>query len=211
VLARLPLDPDRVLLTGGSMGGHGDWHVGLNHPDRFAAVAPQAGWPTHQLYVPWFLQRSAVFAQPSQLAIRDRALRSDNAPALLRNAAGLPFFILHGGDDDNVPTLHARNFAAWLEELGLEFVYKEVPGRKHWWTYEDQGITVADDTSLMNYLRGKRRVSGPRHVCFRTGDLGTSHRSYWVDIERVSVVGQDAAVEAWADDSVVRVATENVE
>ncbi len=210
VLSRLPIDPDRVLLCGGSMGGHGCWHVGLNHPDRFAVLAPQASWPTHQLYVPWFLQRSAVFAQPGQLAVRDRALRSDNVPALLGNALNLPCFILHGGDDDNVPTLHGRNFALWLDELGQEFVYREVPNRKHWWTDESLGITVADDTALMSYIKDKRRVQGPRRVRFRTGDLGTSHRAYWADIEQASTVGQDAAIEAWADDSTVRVVTENV-
>ncbi|MEO0078098.1 MAG: prolyl oligopeptidase family serine peptidase, partial [candidate division WOR-3 bacterium] len=210
VLSRLPIDPDRVLLCGGSMGGHGCWHVGLNHPDRFAVLAPQASWPTHQLYIPWFLQRSAIFAQPGQLAIRDRALRSDNVPALLGNALNLPCFILHGGDDDNVPTLHGRNFALWLDELGQEFVYREVPNRKHWWTDESLGITVADDTALMRYIKNKRRVQGPRHVRFRTGDLGTSHRAYWVNIEQARTVGQDAVIEAWADDSIVRVTTENV-
>lgn len=210
VLSRLPIDPDRVLLCGGSMGGHGDWHVGLNHPDRFAVVAPQASWPTHQLYVPWFLQRSAIFAQPEQLAIRDKALRSDNVPALLSNALNLPYFVVHGGDDDNVPTLHGRSLALWLDELGQEFCYREVPNRGHWWSDESLGITVADDTALMNYIRDRRRVSGPSHVRFRSGDLGTSYRAYWASIEQARTVGQDAAVEAWADDSTVRVSTENV-
>jgi pimeloyl-ACP methyl ester carboxylesterase len=211
VLARLPIDPDRVLLVGHSMGGHGDWHVGLSHPDRFAVVAPEAGWPTHQIYVPWFLQRSAIFAQPEQLAIRDRALRSDNVPAMLGNALNLPLFILHGGDDDNAPTLHGRNFAAWLEEESLNFVYREVPGRNHWWNDDSLGITVCDDTALMNYIRDKKRVAGPRHVRFRTADLGTSHRAYWTDIERVRVVGRDAEIEAWASESVIRVSTTNIE
>jgi pimeloyl-ACP methyl ester carboxylesterase len=210
VLSRLPIDPDRVLLCGGSMGGHGDWHVGLNHPDRFAVVAPQASWPTHQLYVPWFLQRSVIFAQPGQLAIRDKALRSDNVPALLSNALNLPYFVVHGGDDDNVPTLHGRNFSIWLDELGQEFRYREVPNRGHWWSDESLGITVADDTALMDYIRDRRRVSGPSHVRFRSGDLGTSYGAYWVSIEQAKTVGEDAAIEAWADDSTVRVSTENV-
>lgn len=211
VLKRLPIDPDRVLLTGGSMGGHGDWHVGLTSPDRFAVVAPQASWPTQQLYVPWFLQRSAIFAQPGQLAIRDAVLRSDNVPAMLGNALNLPYFILHGGDDDNVPPLHGRNFALWLDELGQQYVYREVPGRKHWWSDDSLGITVCDDTALMSYIRDRRRVAGPRHVRFRSGDLGTAHKAYWCDIERATAVGQDAAIEAWADDSLIRVTTENIE
>jgi hypothetical protein len=193
------------------MGGHGTWHIGLAHADRFAAAAPEAGWPSHQLYVPWFLQRSAIFAEPAQLAIRDEALRPDNAPAMLGNALNLPLFILHGGDDDNVPTIHGRNFAEWVKELGLRFTYKEVPGRKHWWNYESLGVSVLDDTSLMAFLKEQRRDPGPRHVRLRTADLGQSNRSYWATIERMLIVGRDAELEAWAEDSLVRVKTTNIE
>ncbi|MFO7676117.1 MAG: prolyl oligopeptidase family serine peptidase [bacterium] len=210
VLARLPIDPDRVLLAGGSMGGHGAWHVGLTHPDRFAVVAPQASWPTHQLYVPWYLQRSAIFAQPGQLAVRDRVLRSDNVPAMLGNALNLPFFILHGGDDDNVPTFHGRNFAAWLNELGTEFVYREVPGRGHWWSDEELGTTVCDDTALIAYIRDRRRDAGPRRVRLRTADLGTANKAWWCEIERVIRVGQDAEIDARAGDASIAVRTTNV-
>ena len=37
-------DPQRTYLTGHSMGGHGTWHLGVTSPDRFAAIAPSAGW-----------------------------------------------------------------------------------------------------------------------------------------------------------------------
>lgn len=38
------IDPRRVYLTGHSMGGWGTWHIGLRHPDVFAAIAPMAGF-----------------------------------------------------------------------------------------------------------------------------------------------------------------------
>ncbi len=37
------IDPDRVFLTGHSMGGHLTWRSALTMPDRFAAVAPMSG------------------------------------------------------------------------------------------------------------------------------------------------------------------------
>ncbi len=43
VAGRCPIDADRVYLTGHSMGGWGTWHLGLRHPDRFAAIAPLSG------------------------------------------------------------------------------------------------------------------------------------------------------------------------
>jgi poly(3-hydroxybutyrate) depolymerase len=204
-----PIDRDRVFLTGHSMGGHGTWHIGLAHSDRFAAAAPEAGWPDIQLYVPMFLQRTETFADPAQVAIRDMAMRPDVTPAMLVNARNLPFFILHGGDDDNVPTYHGRCFAEWLKELGYRFTYKEVPGRPHWWSYED-GLSCVDDTDLMAFLKAQKRDPGPRHIRFRTADLGQSSSNYWVVVERARTVGRDADIEAWASDSVISVTTANV-
>lgn len=37
------VDPDRVYLTGLSMGGYGTWALAAAHPERFAAIAPICG------------------------------------------------------------------------------------------------------------------------------------------------------------------------
>ena len=42
-LATLPVDLDRIYLTGLSRGGHATWRWGAAEPDRFAALAPVAG------------------------------------------------------------------------------------------------------------------------------------------------------------------------
>jgi poly-gamma-glutamate synthesis protein (capsule biosynthesis protein) len=48
LLAKYPnIDPDRVYLTGLSMGGQGAWHAAGKFPDRFAAVAPIAAAGKH--------------------------------------------------------------------------------------------------------------------------------------------------------------------
>ncbi len=205
---QLPVEPDQILLTGHSMGGHGTWHIGLAHPDIFAGIAPAAGWPSFPLYIPNFLQRSIIFAEPRKLAIREMALRPDNTPAHLENALNLPVFILHGGDDDNVPPIHGRQFALWLDVLGYQYHYKEVHGKKHWWVYPD-GTVCVDDPDLMAFLKSCRRDPGPRHIRFRTADLGQTNRAYWLKIDRVKTVGVDATVEAQADDSTITIKTTN--
>jgi predicted peptidase len=43
MMAKYAIDPKRVYVTGFSMGGYGTWALGLNSPDRFAALAPVAG------------------------------------------------------------------------------------------------------------------------------------------------------------------------
>ena len=37
------IDPDRIYMTGHSMGGYGTWSVAINHPEIFAAIAPISG------------------------------------------------------------------------------------------------------------------------------------------------------------------------
>jgi pimeloyl-ACP methyl ester carboxylesterase len=44
VMAEYATDPDRVYLTGISMGGNGSWYLAYRHPDRFAAGVPLCGW-----------------------------------------------------------------------------------------------------------------------------------------------------------------------
>ncbi len=205
VKRNFPIDSDRVVLTGHSMGGHGTWHIGLAAIDLFAAIAPEAGWPSFPLYLPNFLQRSIIFTEPDKLAIREMAARPDNVPVFLENALNLPVFILHGGDDDNVPTIHGRNFALWLDVLGCNYHYKEVSCQKHWW----EGCV--DDPDLMDFLKNARREPGPRHIRLRTADLAQSRTCYWLTIDRVKTVGRDATVEAFASDSTIEINTENID
>jgi poly(3-hydroxybutyrate) depolymerase len=40
-----PINPDRVFISGGSMGGGGSWRIASRYPDRFAAAWPECGWP----------------------------------------------------------------------------------------------------------------------------------------------------------------------
>lgn len=43
VQSKYPVDPDRIYVTGLSMGGYGTWELAAEYPDRFAAIAPICG------------------------------------------------------------------------------------------------------------------------------------------------------------------------
>jgi len=43
VAADLPIDTDRIYLTGFSTGGQGAWHLATRHPDKYAAVVSVGG------------------------------------------------------------------------------------------------------------------------------------------------------------------------
>ncbi|MFZ4622593.1 MAG: phospholipase, partial [Bacteroidota bacterium] len=44
VLKQLPVDTNRIYLTGLSMGGYGVWKFAIAYPQWFAAIAPVCGW-----------------------------------------------------------------------------------------------------------------------------------------------------------------------
>lgn len=57
ILARYPIDPERLYISGLSMGGIGSWYFAINLPTRFAALVPVSfrgdGWsPTPAVNIP---------------------------------------------------------------------------------------------------------------------------------------------------------------
>lgn len=65
VIKNYKIDPRRVYLTGLSMGGFGTWSLAINHPDRFAAVAPICGGgSTINILLPGQGKQSALKSLP---------------------------------------------------------------------------------------------------------------------------------------------------
>ena len=100
---RFNTDPRRQWLTGHSMGGHGTWQLGAHFPDRFAAIAPSAGWISFRSY-----GAGAELGESEVERIFRRAMSPSDTLALGRNYAGLGVYVLHGEIDDNVPVGQAR-------------------------------------------------------------------------------------------------------
>jgi hypothetical protein len=113
------VDPDRVYVTGHSMGGYGAWTLGAHHADVFAGVAAYAGAPAPIL-------RSTE--DPTVVAIEEGVLPSYFV---------LPLHVYQSLDDLNVPPA-ANQFATkalgeWKKRFpgGFDFRYVEVNGRGH--------------------------------------------------------------------------------
>jgi predicted peptidase len=117
-MAAFRVDPDRVYLTGLSMGGHGTWYLAYRHPDIFAAIAPICGW------VPDFPQfKGSVPVVPTD--------SGSPLPALARQLRRLPVWIFHGEMDRVVPVAGSREPAAALQEAGGNVRYTEFLGLDH--------------------------------------------------------------------------------
>jgi pimeloyl-ACP methyl ester carboxylesterase len=207
----LPVDTNRVYLTGHSMGGHGAWHVGLTHPDLFAAMAPAAGWTCFELYIPWFLQKAYIHGEPVERGIRELALRQDWPHTFLENARNLPVFILQGGADDNVPPFHARLMARGLNEIEYQYRYKEDPGCGHWYRIDSLDVACVDDPDLIGFFEDKVRNPVPREIVFKTVSPAQSRRAYWLEVLELENLYREAEVEARVRADTIRIETRNVE
>ena len=90
VMKRHAVDEARVYLTGLSMGGYGAWHLGSEHPERFAAVVPVCGG------------FDALLGYPERVCgLRDT-----------------PVWAFHGAKDKVVPPSEPRALARQLRRCG---------------------------------------------------------------------------------------------
>ena len=130
------VDPDRISITGLSMGGGGAWQLGLRHPELFAAIAPVCGVAdlTHWL-------------QPQDAAFYDvAALEAESPLALADKAIGREVFIFHGAKDPIVPVVQSRRMVERYRALGWldkNVHYTEYPNVDHAaWTpaYKDAAL-----------------------------------------------------------------------
>jgi predicted esterase len=145
------VDPERITLTGLSMGGEGTWQIGLRHPELFAAIAPVCG-----------VTDTRRLVRGPDAALYDLAALEALSPlALAENAARMPVMIFHGSDDPTVPVGDSRRMVERyraLGWLGKNVHYTEYPNVGH-----DAWRPAYKDASLLRALAAiKRRPGAPR-------------------------------------------------
>jgi predicted peptidase len=117
-LAEFRADPERVYLTGMSMGGNGAWSLAYQFPERFAAVVPICGFISPISRLPG--TRSIVPADSG-----------DAFAAIARRLRGIPVWIFHGEVDPVVPVNESRRAAEALRAAGGNVRYTELLGTGH--------------------------------------------------------------------------------
>jgi predicted peptidase len=116
VIAKYHGDPDRVILTGNSMGGYGTWFLGALHPEKFAALVPICGG------VRGDAPKGAPFAEWSGEA---------RVKEVVRRIGKLPVWAFHGAKDWMVPVASSRELVRALKEAGGNVRYTEYPDLGH--------------------------------------------------------------------------------
>jgi poly(3-hydroxybutyrate) depolymerase len=192
VRRRYDIDPNRIYLTGHSMGGHGVWQVGATVPDLFAAIGPSAGWESFFSY-----GGSPRYEDPDPVeAILARAASPADTMALARNFLHYGIYILHGAEDDNVPPEEARRMYERLSKFHPDVVYHEEPGAGHWW-----GNRCCDWPPMFEFFAARRRTPTAEvdKIEFVTASPGVSAWSHWAGIEAQITQFTPASVRASLD------------
>jgi len=207
-LAIARVDPRRVYLTGHSMGGHGAWHLAVNDPDRFAAVAPSAGWASFDSYT--------GRPEGKRAGLWKRADGASLTEELLPNLAweGLPIYVLHGTADDNVPVSEARELIATLraEEPAPHLDSHFQEGAGHWWNGDaSPGVDCVDWPPIFETFRKAPVGEVPAKIEFLTVDPAVDARHHWIEVAQPLRYGHPIHVRAEWDSSkkTVAVVTEN--
>ena len=203
---RFGADPRRTYLTGHSMGGHGTWNIGAHFPDRFAAIAPSAGWRDF-----WSYGGGARWSDPAAVdQLCDRAANASRTLLLKQNYANLGVYVLHGDDDQTVPVDQARAMRGELAEFHPNFAYYERAGAGHWW-----GNQCMDWPPLFAFLDRNVRPAAESilQVSFTTISPGISARSDWVTVETQRRAFAPSDVDAQLDVSArsITATTDNID
>lgn len=114
VVASHAVDPDRVYLTGLSMGGYGVWHLAVACPERFAALVPICGG----LGVPGLAERLCALKE-------------------------VPVWAFHGALDPVVPVAESEQAVEALRACGGQARLTIYPDAEHdsWTrTYDDPAL-----------------------------------------------------------------------
>jgi len=107
--ANYAVDAKRVYLTGLSAGGFGAWAMAVRQPQRFAALAPIAGF--------WDSER-------------------DTVPRNICDIKHVPIWVFHGKQDDIVPPKKAQLMVNALKQCGVEVRFTLYPDAKHRESFE---------------------------------------------------------------------------
>jgi len=191
------IDPERIVLRGFSMGASGTWHIGLKHPDRFAALGPYTGYVDTRFFS----------AGPAPNLIRvghlppvqERVLPSIDAVSYAANAGLVPVVAAIGGAD--IGWRNHEFMADAFAREGLQLVNLVSRGTGH--------VVVPVTQRAQLDLLGRYVRDGidrnPRRVRFVTHTL-RYNRCHWVEL--LGLARQDTRAEIVAEmgaDGTIRV------
>ncbi len=173
-------DPSKIYLTGHSMGGHGTWYLGATYPDKFAAIAPCAGYPDLMGYA----RRFGKEHDSPVTKMFDQAGKPVRTKKLARNYLQQGVYVHHGQIDQTVPIEQAREMRKLLATFHTDFAYYEYPQGKHWFGSESVDWLPIFDFFKTHQIPESKNVD---KLEFYTANPGVSSKNHWIEIYQQKV------------------------
>jgi predicted peptidase len=200
-----PIDPDRVSLTGVSMGGAGCYYIGFRRPGRYASYTAMDGQTDMHTWWPVIL-RNWPASRDEIPPFRRWLLEWDNPVDLVMNARNQRFFVLHGERDPLVSVKQSRTLVQLAKDQGIDLTYYEVPGAGHYIYWEPEIFEKA-----WSWQKAFVREPSPRRVTYTTFSLEYD-RAFWCRIGDFERWGVPAKIDCGIseDGTMLSAKTENV-
>lgn len=196
VCKNYPVDKDRIVLMGFSMGGAGAWHLAAHYADRFVAVSPGAGFADTSRYQNLKPENYPPKYEQVLWSIYD-------VPGYTRNLFNFPVVAYSGELDKQIQAavLMEEAFAA----EGQKLTHLIGPGMGH--KYHPD--TLREILKRMADAQSSARPSEPKQVWLQTKHLRYSSRD-WLTIDGMEAPYADTRVDALRDGKAWSITTKNV-
>ncbi|MBN8246916.1 MAG: prolyl oligopeptidase family serine peptidase [Verrucomicrobia bacterium] len=168
---RFPVDEDRLVVRGFSLGGAACWHTALHHASVWAAAAPGAGFSETAEFLKVFQNETLKPAPWEQ-----QLWQLHDATAVALNAGMVPLVAYSGADDRQKQAADAM--ASAMASWGLELTHLVGPKTGH--SYERGARAEINRRVDAIALRGRDPL--PRRVRFLTPTLRYPTQA-WVTLE----------------------------
>ena len=202
VMATYPIDPTRVYLTGHSMGGHGTWHVGILHSERFATLGPSHGWQSYRTY--------GGARAPTEGPFFRASAASEPLP-YIGNLSRRGVYVVHGSNDRVVPPEHGRTMAEAAREVTDDVDHYEHPGGGHCWALEDDPSSTCNDwPPLFQFMFERRLDPFELEFEFHSPSPRVTSTHSFVSMQSTFDQMADCAVYSELDEDSVVLTTENL-
>lgn len=134
IIAKYRINPDKVYLTGISMGGYGTYIVAMDHPDKFAAIVPLCGGC------------------------------NDSDTTRICNLKNIPIWAFHGTTDNLITITETERIVNTLDKCegkikftklegeghGIQYLYEKHPQIYEWMLKQSRSNNPQKQTSGVN-------------------------------------------------------------
>ncbi len=194
-----PVDPNRIVMLGFSMGGASVWHLTAHHAWRWAAASPGAGFAETPIYTKVFAEGKEPPPWWEQVLWRQY-----NATDYAANLANVPVIAYAGEKDPQIAASEIMENAMAAEGLKLE----RLIGPKTEHKYEPETKKELSRRLAAYAERGRDEV--PAKVRLVTYTL-RYNKQEWVEVTALEKHWERADVRAEiADEGTIKLATKNV-